>query len=371
MMERKAVFLSSPKVWERGHGRTHPLKPERLQRTFDLLQSYGAFKSPEVHVVGPEPATEDELGLFHTPEYIRVVKTLSEGGRGVPLGRYGFGPGDNPVFLGMFETERLKVGGSLKGAKMLLEGECDVAFSYSGGLHHAGPDFASGFCVFNDAAVAIHWLMERGLRVAYVDIDVHHGDGVQWAFYDTDQVLTISFHQDGRTLYPGTGFINEIGRGEGEGYSVNVPLPSGTGNEIYLWAFQEVVPILLERFEPELVVTQLGVDTHYKDPLAQLALTTQGQEALFKYLRELSPRWLALGGGGYAMDVVPRAWTLAFGVMSGQAFSDELPNSYRQKHGGRRLHDRDPAPIHVDLEDRIRTIVKQTVSAIKNLHDIE
>ena len=370
-MERKVVFLSSPKVCERGHGGTHPLKPERLQRTFDLLQAYEAFKSPKVDVVEPGPATEEELGLFHTPEYIEIVKTLSQGGGGVPLGRYGFGPGDNPVFLGMYETERTKVGSAMKGAKMLLQGECNVAFSYSGGMHHAGPDYASGFCVFNDAAVAIHWLMEKGLRVAYVDIDVHHGDGVQWAFYDTDQVLTISFHQDGRTLYPGTGFANEIGKGEGEGYCVNVPLPPGTGNESYLWAFQEIVPFLLKRFDPDLVVTQLGVDTHYKDPLAQLTLTTQGQEAIFKILSELSTRWLALGGGGYAIDVVPRAWTIAFGVMTGQTFSDELPISFRKMYGGERLHDRDIPPNYVERDVRIRTIVEQTVSTVKRLHDFK
>jgi acetoin utilization protein AcuC len=370
MMKRRAIFLSSPEVWEHGHGGGHPLKPERLQRTYVLLDSYGAFRASNVEVLVPEPASDDELALFHTMEYIDVVKALSEGQRGIPAGHYGFGPGDNPVFAGMFETESLKVGSSLAGAKSLVRGECDVAFSYSGGLHHAGADFASGFCVFNDAVIAIQWLIRRGLRVAYVDIDVHHGDGVQWAFYDTDQVLTISLHQDGRTLFPGTGFVEEIGRGSGEGYCVNVPLPPGTGDENYLWAFREIVPPLLQRFNADLVVTQLGVDTHYKDPLAQLALTTRGLEELFLLLSEFASCWLALGGGGYAIDVVPRAWTIAFGVMSGQEFAEELPSDYCGKYGGERLHDHEEPMFRDGEVHRLRSQIERTISMVKNLHQI-
>ena len=205
-MTRAAAFLASPELWEHGHGPAHPLKPERLQRTYELLEEYGAFQAPNVQVVRPRPATADELALFHTGEYIAAVQALSQGDYSLPARRYNFGPGDNPVFGGMYDSERLKVGSALLGAEMLLEGACDVAFSFGGGLHHAGAGFASGFCVFNDAAVAIHWLLAQGQRVAYVDIDVHHGDGVQNAFYEEARVLTVSLHQDGRTLFPGTGF---------------------------------------------------------------------------------------------------------------------------------------------------------------------
>jgi len=288
---------------------------------------------------------------------------LSEGVATIPAHRYGFGPGDNPVFAGMYVSERLKVGSTLQAAELLVQGECDVAFSYSGGLHHGGVDYASGFCVFNDAAVAIHWLLMQGLRVAYVDIDVHHGDGVQAAFYDTDQVLTVSLHQDGRTLFPGTGFIDETGSGKGKGYSVNVPLPPYTDDEMYLRAFKEIVPPLLEWFSADIVVTQLGVDTHLKDPLAQMALSTLGQETLFRALRDLSPRWLALGGGGYDMDVVPRAWALAFGVMSGQTFPDALPPQYQEQYGGGWLHDRQTIMIG---SDQVREIVDTVITAVKN-----
>ncbi|MGD2050587.1 MAG: acetoin utilization protein AcuC, partial [Chloroflexota bacterium] len=227
----QTVFLSSSQIWQRGHGPEHPLKPERLQRTHELLAEYGAFEAPNVRLMAPRPATRDELLLFHTPEYVEVVQALSEGERSIPARRYGFGPGDNPIFEGMYDSEGLKVGSAVQAAEVLMNDECDVAFSYSGGLHHGGPALASGFCVFNDAAVAIQWLLEQGQRVAYVDIDVHHGDGVQDAFYDSDQVLTISLHQDPRTLFPGTGFVREAGTGRGEGYCVNVPLPPYTDDD--------------------------------------------------------------------------------------------------------------------------------------------
>jgi acetoin utilization protein AcuC len=359
---RQVVFLASPAVWKHGHGPGHPLKPIRLQRTYELLEEYGAFQPGNVRLVAPRPATAKELALFHTPEYIEVVQALSAGDKTIPAFRYGFGPGDNPVFAGMYDSERLKVGSALQAAELLVQGQCDIAFSYSGGLHHGGPDFASGFCVFNDAAVAINWLVQQGLRVAYVDIDVHHGDGVQAAFYDTDQVLTISLHQDGRTLFPGTGFIDETGEGEGRGFTVNIPLPPYTDDESYLQAFTEVVPPLLERFAADVVVTQLGVDTHLKDPLAQMTLTTRGQEALFLALRDLCPRWLALGGGGYEMDVVPRAWTLAFGMMSGQRFPDTLPQGYQARYGSEWLHDR---PDFRVTSERVREMVEAVITAVK------
>lgn len=367
---RRAVFLSSPSLWQHGRGPDHPLRPERLRRTFELLDEYGAFEVPHARVVTPSPANDDELLMFHTREYVDAVRALSAGDARVPAWRYHFGPGDNPVFGGMFESESLKVGSALNGAALLLNDECDVAFSFSGGLHHAGPDFANGFCVFNDAAVAIHWLLRRGLRVAYVDIDVHHADGVQAAFYDTDRVLTISLHQDGHTLFPGTGFVEETGAGAGKGFAVNVPLPPYTDDEAYLGAFQRVVPPLLRRFQADVVVTQLGVDTHYQDPLARLRLTTAGHLALFRAFDTLAPRWLALGGGGYNIDLVPRAWTLAFGVMSGQTFPDSLPERYRANYGGQYLHDDKPPRLDEATRLRVRRNVEIVVERVERLHNI-
>jgi acetoin utilization protein AcuC len=347
------------------------MKPERLKRTYELLDQAGAFRPDNVEVIEPRMATEDELALFHAPEYIEITRKLSAGEENLPAGRFGFGPGDNPIFLGMYDSESLKVGSSLQGAQLLHEDQCDVAFSFSGGLHHGGPDFASGFCVFNDCAVAIQWLLNEGQRVAYVDIDVHHGDGVQNAFYETDRVLTISLHQDGRTLFPGTGFTDEAGKGAGVGYSVNAPLPPLTYDEAYLRAFKEIVPPMLERFDADVLVTQLGVDTHYTDPLASLAITTNGQQTLFGLLGEMAPKWLALGGGGYAVDVVPRSWALAFGEMSGQELPKSLPKAYREAYGGKYLRDQQGP----DLNDAIRFRVDEAVDAViveaKRVHDIK
>ncbi|MFQ5596020.1 MAG: acetoin utilization protein AcuC [Anaerolineae bacterium] len=363
----QAVFISAPALWERGHGPIHPLKPERLERTHDLLMTSHAFDLANSRLIPPRPATDEELYLFHTPEYVEVVRRLSQGDIGVPAWKYGFGPGDNPVWARMYETESLKVGSALLAAELVHGGKVDVAFSFGGGLHHAGPAMASGFCVFNDAAVAIHWLLRQGRRVVYIDIDGHHGDGVQNAFYDTNRVLTISLHESGRHLFPGTGFVHEIGAGAGEGYSVNVPLPPYTDDETYLWAFHEVVPSLVERFAPDIVVSQLGIDTHYRDPLTHLALTTHGYVAVVETIKKLAPRWLALGGGGYDISVVPRAWTLAYGVMSEQAFGDELPASYREKYGGERLHDSvETATVASDWA-AVRRRIEETVAALKSL----
>jgi acetoin utilization protein AcuC len=361
----KAAFICSPSLWQRGHGASHPLKPERLQRTYELLAAYGAFDGRESILVQPRQATPEELGLFHTEEYIEVVRSLSQGeGRFNPR-RYNFGPGDNPVFPGMYETEALKVGATLVAAELVTSDQADVAFSFSGGLHHAGPAFASGFCVFNDAAIAIHWLLQRGLRVAYVDIDAHHGDGVQNAFYETDRVLTISLHETGLYLFPGTGFVEEMGRGRGRGYAVNLPFAPYTDDETYLWAFEEIVPPLVRRFQPDIVVSQLGVDTHYRDPLTHLCLTTSGYVAAVTAIKELAPRWLALGGGGYDIDVVARSWTLAYGVMSDQEFPNALPSAYAEKYGQGSLRDHEEPRIPPELRKRARRYAEAGVAALK------
>ena len=363
----RAVFISTPALWRNGFGGKHPLKPERLARTTALLEAYEAFEPDNASRISPPLATDEELQLSHTPDYIDAVRILSAGETlSTPARQFGLGIGDNPIFRGMDKISRLKTGGGLAGARLLLEGTCSVAFNFSGGLHHARPARASGFCIFNDVAVAIHWLLTQGQRVAYVDIDAHHGDGVQFAFDDTDRVLTISLHQDGRTLFPGTGFVDETGHGQGEGYSVNVPLSPGIDDVTFVWAFRELVPPLVRRFAPDVLVTQLGVDTHYLDPLTGMGLTTAGHIALFRELAALTPgKWLACGGGGYNLDVVPRSWTLAFGVMSGQEFPDALPEAYRDRYGGQWLRDREGPVLDERSRSRIRRQTEKTVAAVK------
>lgn len=360
----KAAFICSKELWKRGHEPSHPLKPERLKRTYELLCAYEAFDGDSTLVPARE-AKPEELALFHTEEYIAAVESLSRGGRKYNPAQYNFGPGDNPIFIGMYETEALKVGASLVAAELVVSGQVDVAFNFSGGLHHAGPSRASGFCVFNDAAIAIHHLLRKGLRVAYVDIDAHHADGVQAAFYDTDKVLTISLHESGRYLFPGTGFVDEMGIGAGHGCAVNLPLAPYTDDQVYIWAFKEIVPPLVETFGPDVVVSQLGVDTHYLDPLTDLNLTTVGYVAVVEMIRRFSPRWLALGGGGYNLDVVPRAWTLAYGVMCGREFPDELPSAYVEKYGLGKLRDQDGPYISEGMRKRARRHAEKVVRELR------
>ena len=355
------AFLCSPALWLSGHGVSHPLKPERLRRTYELLEAYNAFEKHDSLLAEPRPATVEEICLFHTAKYVEVVQQLSAGENLPDYRHYGFGPGDNPIFPHMWETESLKVGAAIVAAEMLLSGDVSTAFSFGGGLHHADPERASGFCVFNDVAVAIHYLLRQGLRVTYIDIDAHHGDGVQRAFYETDQVLTISLHESGRYLFPGTGFVDEQGVGIGEGFCVNVPLPPYTADELFLRVFEKIVIPMVERYHPDIIVTQLGIDTHYLDPLTHLCLTTQGYVAVIERMKGLAPLWLALGGGGYDTSVVPRAWTLAYGVMSGQEFPDELPPAYVEKYGPGTLRDQrglelDPGTL-AQAEDRLSALV--------------
>ena len=316
--------------WRRfDYGPEHPLRMERLGLTWSLMEAYGLTSLPRSRVVTPAPAEIDEIAAFHTPDYIEILRAVDAGDWVPHAARYGLGPGDNPIFPGLWDLARVCAGGSLMAAALVAEGEADRAFHFAGGLHHAMPDRASGFCYVNDPVLAIMALRRRGWRVAYVDIDAHHGDGVQFAFYDDPNVLTISTHERGDRLFPGTGFVDELGRGEGVGYSVNLPLQPFTDDAVYAPAFEAVVPKLLTAFAPDALVLQLGIDSHRTDPLTHLAFTVQGFEAAVRRLLGLAPRVVALGGGGYDLPNVARAWTAAWAAMNDVALDPALP---RQAH---------------------------------------
>ena len=346
---------------------SHPLKPVRLRYTYELLESYGAFDALGSSLTKPRPATDEEVLRFHTREYLDAVQSISRGDTSVDQAGFNFGPGDNPTYEGMDEAASWSTGASLRAAEVLVSGEADAALSISGGLHHAMPGYASGFCVFNDPVLAIKALLLRGMRVAYVDIDCHHGDGVQHAFYDTDEVLTVSVHESGAFLFPGTGFTEETGTGKGRGYAVNLPLYPHTTDEVYLWSFREIVPPLLEAFRPDVLVTQLGIDSHYLDPITHLALTVQGfGEAVAEFPR-FAPKWLALGGGGYDLQAVARAWTTAYGIMSAQDFPDEIPESYRDAHGVSSLSDTDDVPVTEAVRRDAKVFAESSVQAVRRI----
>jgi acetoin utilization protein AcuC len=361
---RKAAFICSDELWTHGHGDAHPLRPERLRLTYELLQAYGALEGETSCLCAPSLATDDELTLWHTADYVEAVRRLGAGDRSVEAWKYHFAPGDNPVFPGMYQSEALKAGSTLLAARLVLEREVDVAFSFAGGLHHAMSSYASGFCVFNDPAIAIRWLVNQGARVVYVDIDAHHGDGVQAAFYDDERVMTVSLHESGRYLFPGTGFVDELGSGPGAGTSVNVPLLPYTEDEVYWWAFQAIVPPLIARFAPDLLVTQLGTDTHYLDPLTHMQLTTAGYAALVQAFRDMDLPWVAMGGGGYHVSTVARSWTLAYGIMSDQRLADEIPAAYADLYGDRWLYDRQGPQVPQRYLDAARAHAQREVAEL-------
>ncbi len=345
----------------------HPLKPARLRYTYELLRGYGVFDAPGGAPAAPRRAEEEELLWFHTQPYIDAVRRVGDGDESAAGLGFNLGTPDNPAYGGMYEAALWSTGASLRAAEMLLADEADVAFSISGGLHHAMPGYASGFCVFNDPVIAIEALRRRGLKVAYVDIDCHHGDGVQHAFYDTDEVLTVSVHESGRYIFPGTGFTEETGAGRGRGYSVNVPLYPYTTDETYLWAFREVVLPLLEAFAPDALVTQLGIDSHFRDPITHLALTVQGFGEAVRSFRGVAPKWLALGGGGYDLQAVARAWSAAYGIMSGREVGDALPDEYRDRYGVSTLHDPGVPSVPAQVVGDARRFAESSVAAVRAL----
>lgn len=322
----KTAFFYTERFFVYDYGASHPLRIERLRLTYDLCKAYDLFDLADTVLTETRPASESEILRFHTPEYVEVLKRASSG-RTVSNFLYGLGPGDNPSFPGLWEWSQLHTGASLQCAELVSEGRADIAFNIAGGLHHAGASKASGFCYVNDPVLATYHFLDKGKRVMYLDIDAHHGDGVQWAFYEDPRVLTISFHQDGRTLFPGTGGLGEIGHGEGLGYAVNIPMLPGTDDQVFWEGFYSVMPVLMERFRPDVVVSQLGVDTFLNDPLAALELTTNGFCEAIAYLSEQRIPWVALGGGGYNPANVARAWTLAWAIMNGVELSDDLPES--------------------------------------------
>jgi len=327
----KTAFIYTDTYLDYDYGLNHPLKIVRLKMAYELIHAEGLLSLPSVQTMITRKAEEDDLAIFHSREYLSILRQANKGHLQENAYSYGLGPGDNPIFPGFYDWSLWVTGATLQAVNFVANGEGEVAFNIAGGLHHALRSRASGFCYVNDPVIGILNLLNRGKRVAYIDIDAHHGDGVQKAFYHTDQVLTISLHETGHTLFPGTGFEYEIGEGEGEGYSVNLPFPPYTDDEVYLWAFEEIVPPLIHAFQPDIIVSQLGVDSFYNDPLTNLHLTIHGYEKTIRRIKDLAPRWVALGGGGYDVSNVARAWTLAWAVMNEVELGEDLPELYLER----------------------------------------
>ncbi|MFB8758583.1 acetoin utilization protein AcuC [Streptomyces nigra] len=334
-MSGRAQLMWDQAVTGYDFGRDHPMDPVRLGLTRKLVEAFELDQ--HMDVVAAQPAGESTLRLVHREDYIEAVKAASADPRSADQS-YGLGTLDDPAFAGMHEVSALIAGQSVGAAEAVWRGSALHAVNFAGGLHHAMPAAASGFCVYNDAALAIARLLELGAeRVAYVDVDVHHGDGVQAAFWEDPRVLTISLHEHPATLFPQTGWPQETGAAEGS--AVNVALPAGTGDQGWLRAFHAVVPELLADFRPQVLVTQHGADTHFEDPLAHLAVSLDAQRAVQVACHDLAHeyadgKWLALGGGGYAVvEVVPRSWTHLVAIAAGRPVEPTtlIPESWRQE----------------------------------------
>ena len=327
-----ATVVFDPTLTQYDFGPDHPMAPMRVDLTMRLAADLGVLRSGLRQVPAPM-ASEDLIATVHQPALIEAVQ------RAAYDERFGLGSDDNPVFPGMHHASAHIVGASVEAFRQVWSGESLHSANITGGLHHAMPDRASGFCIYNDVAVGIKYLLDQGAqRVAYVDVDVHHGDGVERIFWNDPRVLTISLHETGQMLFPGTGFPADLGGPNARGTAVNVALPPGTSDGGWLRAFHAVVPPLLREFKPDVLVTQHGCDSHTEDPLAHLMLTVDGQRAAYLALPDLAHevaggRWVATGGGGYAVvDVVPRAWTHLLAIVGGHPLDPgtETPDSWRE-----------------------------------------
>ncbi|NJD08928.1 MAG: acetoin utilization protein AcuC [Gemmatimonadetes bacterium] len=358
----------------------HPLNPRRLQLTVELLQRLDLIGGADAPVVVPRYPDAGEIEAVHDVAYIEAVRTASADP--VPRAGYaafGLGSEDVPVVPGMDDAARLVCGATLPAAEWVMSGRVTRAFSISGGLHHARRAEAAGFCIYNDLAIAIRWLQRHyGCRVLYIDVDAHHGDGVQWLCYDDPSVLTVSLHESGAFLFPGTGFIDELGDGDGYGYSVNVPLDAHTEDASFLECFGALVPDLAAHFRPDVILLQAGCDAHALDPLTHLRCTTRLYERITRATCELADRHCAgrlivTGGGGYAAyTVVPRAWTLVWAALRGLEIADEIPadwcRSVRLESGLDIPHVlRDPPDAHTPAPRRqeIEANNRRTVNAVR------
>ncbi|MFN2594620.1 MAG: acetoin utilization protein AcuC [Actinomycetota bacterium] len=339
-------------------GSSHPLRPERVLLTYERIRDLGLI-GPFAKEIPSQPASDDEIRAVHDPDFVRTVKEIDSGALPESAGyEFGLGTPDDPIFDNMHRASAAVCGASVAAARAVVDGGFEHAFNPAGGLHHARRREASGFCIYNDPAVAIAKILELRpeWRVLYLDVDVHHGDGVQWIFFDEARVLTVSLHESGQYLYPGTGSEDEVGTGDAHGTAANFPLMPYTGNDDYLYALTTALPALAEAFRPDAIVTQLGADTHWGDPLASLGLTMSAYPRMASTIAAVASehcqnRWIATGGGGYqATTVVPLVWTIHFAQMCERP--DLIPDEW--------LEDKAPEEVSRPYRDH----VKRTVDAV-------
>ena len=329
-MTEKTGFVYADAFQGYNFGSTHPLRPIRLKLTFELMKSIGMLSSPTIKICEPRKATRDELLLFHDESYIDLVGRMSMTGSGF------LDMGDTPAFKGCYDASALAVGASLTAVDLVMSRDSAHAMNIAGGLHHAHPSRASGFCIFNDPAVSIAYLKQKYSvdRILYLDVDAHHGDGVMYGFYSDEGVLDVDFHEDGHHLFPGTGFTDEVGAGRGAGVKINVPLSPFTGDEAYMRLFKEIVPPAVRKYRPKIMLIQCGADSHANDLLAHLQLTTRSYCEIAAICHDLAHevsdgRLVIFGGGGYNPSNVARAWSLIAATLADFTPPSDAPKEWR------------------------------------------
>lgn len=349
-MSDRSVFIFSDELLNYRFSSDHPFNQMRLKLTLDLLRKFGAMVDSQI--VAPRMATDEELHLVHDPNFVNAVKLAGQGKLTEEIAQgYGLGTEDTPIFANMHEASALLVGGTLTAVDYVMKGKADHALHLGGGLHHGFRGKASGFCIYNDSSVAIKYLQEKyHARVLYVDTDAHHGDGVQWSFYDDPNVCTLSIHETGRYLFPGTGNVNERGQGKGYGYSFNIPVDAFTEDDSWIDAYRTSLIEVVEFFKPDVILTQNGVDAHYLDPLTHLSATMKTYREIPKLAHEIAHKycdgkWIAVGGGGYDIwRVVPRAWSLIWlEMIENSNCYGSLPQEWIDKW-------KDQAPVELPIE---------------------
>ena len=374
-MSRQARLIYSPNYTDYYFHDDHPFNQRRLLLTHELMQAYQLLRDEDI--LSPRQATEAELELVHDPRYIQFVRDQGHQSEVLPLAAsYGLGTEDVPCFPNMHEASSLIVGGTLQAVDVVMNGQADHAFNPAGGLHHAFRGRASGFCIYNDCSVAIAYMRKHwDARILYIDTDAHHGDGVQWAFYDDPNVLTVSLHETGKYLFPGTGNTTERGDGNGYGFSVNIPLEAFTEDQSFLDLYSELIPKLVRGFKPDVILTQNGCDAHAYDPLTHLSCSMKIYQQIPRLAHQLAHtycngRWIAVGGGGYDIwRVVPRAWTLLWSEMSDQQLPDEtkIPDAWREKW---QPQSELPLPVHL-FDEPFPAIPRREEITQKNLVTLE
>ncbi len=357
-------------------GKEHPFSPLRSEMVIDLLTELGVMKTP----IEPEAVLPEELEIIHSKEFIDAVEKASVGEIPPDIEKYGLDTQDNPIVKDMALGARYICGGTKLGAQLLVEGKAKRVLQFGGGLHHAHYDSAAGFCLYNDLALGINEMVKHGWNVAYLDLDVHHGDGVQEIFYSNENVMTISIHETGEFLFPGTGWVHELGKGMGKSLKLNLPLQPFTEGESYLSVIEKSVVPALSWFRPDALVVQAGADPHFSDPLADFMLTTQDIEVIYRRVLELAEKYtkgniLLTFGGGYSITATTRIWTIIYHIVNGLKLPEKLPENWRKKWQDyvkgempKYVHDKPnpypPIPRKHEIESQNKEVVRRLLDAV-------